>query len=186
MNEFRSLLRFDRAQPTAMILATLLLIVQAPASADAIQRIERDAILEIIFHEKQPPPTVDEDGVVSYGDDAIGLVSEVARIVVEFGEAVEMPASLAAQFAVHRSGEKPASLLDVGLTHVDENSGIYRIADDSRESMAAWFIEHELDFSEGNVVLLRVDGLPDMLDGNAVSFDIEGECDACDGSWQWR
>lgn len=171
-----------------LLMAIAVLATCFPASADApqgdaLQRIDQRLALKVMFHEKQKPPEVQDDGELGLGEEAMDLLTDVARIVVgQYGSA-ELPAGISAQFAVDAAGDAtenapPADVLTVAMSHLGD--GRYAVAEKSRDALVSWFTEHGVDFVQGNISLLRVDGLPELDEKAMVFFDIEGECPVCE------
>ena len=175
-------MRMMKTLKAARLLAAIALLAPcSAASADALQRIDQRMALKVAFHEKQKPPEM-QGGQMNIGEESLLLLPEVARIVVaQYGDA-ELPAALSAQFAVAAGAasgdEQPADVLTVAMAHLGEGS--YAVAQDSHAAMVVWFTDHGFDFASGNIVLLRVDGLPEMSEKAIVFFDIDGECPICD------
>ena len=167
-----------RANTLAKALVPLLLLVScAMVSANEIQRLSRELHMALLLHENQPPPERDAEGAFHLQGD-IGLVQDEARIAVAYGQDIEPADEIAAVFAVSPPNEQPAELLTVAMAHIGD--GLYRAADESRSRMKTWFVDRSDRFRMGELVLLRIDGLPEGLANNAIRFEIAGECPMCE------
>lgn len=154
------------------------------ASAGEVQRLDRLIAMEVAFHEKAPVQDLSRGGVIAVDSDAMRLITEVGRIVVESGDAATMPPAITAQFAVQPPDQPPSDVLTISMDHAGD--GIYLVADGSRSAMGDWFVEREGALLAGNLVLLRIDGFAAGQSDAAVRFDIEGECAICGSIRSWH